>query len=534
MIDLADLKSKPSRRSYRSALAPALAFWIASGAAAATLTVTNLADAGPGSLRQAVLDANAAAGPDDVAFAPGVAGTITLTSGEIAISDPLTVNGPGLGVLTVSGNEQFRIFYVENPSASAPIDVTLSGLTLTRGQGFPGHPDDVGGAVWSDGENLTITDSVISDGKSGILGPGPGCGGNVALYGGAGGGGVTLRIANSRVTGGRAVGTGSEAGGNLCIVGARLLLEESTLSGGIAASGGGLSLLSSASDNSIVLSDLSGNSGASLGGGLYTNLSFGGVLTIESSTISLNTSGLFGAGGGLFIAGGGEIRMLDTTVWGNNAKVGGGIFSQNNDLQLVNSTVSGNSANTSAAGIFFSESGAGSLLLRLTTVSDNRAAGLGGGLVVSISAANIVQLDHSILANGFPDDLAGSALPATVTANYTLIETPGTSVLVGAHNLTGIDPRLGPLADNGGPTLTHKPLSGSPVIDAGDPAIPSPPATDQRGFARIVGPAVDLGSVEAGLDLVEVPTLSQVGLVVLFALVFVAGVLRMRRGGMTG
>src|SRR6185295_3724739 len=284
---MADLKPKPSRRSFASMLVPALLFGFASAVGAATFTVTNLADSGLGSLRQAVLDANAAAGPDDVTFAPGLTGTITLTSGEIAISDPLTVNGPGLGVLTVSGNEQFRIFYVENPSVAAPIDVTLSGLTLTRGQGFPGHPDEVGGAVWSNGENLTITDSVISDGKSGISGPGQGCGGNVALFGAAGGSGVTLRIANSRVTGGRSAGTGSEAGGNLCVVGGRLLLEESTLSGGVAASGGGLSLQSSASDNSIVLSDLSGNSGASLGGGLYANLSFGGVLTIESSTISL-------------------------------------------------------------------------------------------------------------------------------------------------------------------------------------------------------------------------------------------------------
>jgi hypothetical protein len=55
---------------------------------------------------------------------------------------------------------------------------------------------------------------------------------------------------------------------------------------------------------------------------------------------------------------------------------------------------------------------------------------------------------------------------------------------------------LGPLAGNGGPTLSHQPLLGSPVLDAGNPAIPNPPATDQRGAARIAGAAVDLGSVE--------------------------------------
>lgn len=103
------------------------------GAAAATFPVANLADSGPGSLRQAVLAANAAAGADDVTFAPGLAGTITLTSGEILISDPLVVHGPGAGVLTVSGNDQSRIFHVENSAVAAAIDVTSSGLTLTRG-----------------------------------------------------------------------------------------------------------------------------------------------------------------------------------------------------------------------------------------------------------------------------------------------------------------------------------------------------------------------------------------------------------------
>jgi hypothetical protein len=529
MTDPADRKLVSSLRSFLTALPLALAFWIASGAAATTFTVTNLTDAGAGSLRQAVLDANAAAGPDDVAFAAGLTGTITLTSGEIAISDPLVVHGPGLGVLTVSGNEQFRIFFVENPSVATPIDVTLSGLTLTRGQGVPGHSDQVGGAVLSNGENLTIQDSVVSDGKSGVSGPGQGCGGNVALFGSVGGSGVTLRIVNSLLSGGTSTGTGAQGGGNLCVVNARLVLEESTLSSGTAALGGGLFLQSAASDNSILLSTLSGNGGSTNGGGVRADLSPGGVLTIESSTITFNGAGLFGRGGGLSLLGGGDVRVLNSTIRGNDAAAGGGIFDQDSDLELVNSTVSGNLAHNTAGAIYFAETGQGSLLLRLSTVSSNQAIGLGGGLLVdSSSAPAAVQLDHTILANGFPDDLAGSALPATVTANYTLVETPGTSVLVGAHNLIGIDPRLGPLADNGGPTLTHKPLSGSPVIDAGDLAIPSPPPTDQRGFARIVGPAIDLGSVEEGVGVVEVPTLSQIGLLVLCALLLAAGVWRVR------
>jgi hypothetical protein len=79
---------------------------------AATFTVSNLADSGPGSLRQAVLDANAAAGPDDITFT--VVGTITLTSGQITITDPLVIHGPGAGALTVSGNDLSRIFGVRH------------------------------------------------------------------------------------------------------------------------------------------------------------------------------------------------------------------------------------------------------------------------------------------------------------------------------------------------------------------------------------------------------------------------------------
>jgi hypothetical protein len=102
------------------------------------------------------------------------------------------------------------------------------------------------------------------------------------------------------------------------------------------------------------------------------------------------------------------------------------------------------------------------------------------------------------VANGAPQDLAGLLAQdtSTFTADYSLIEAPGAAVLVGAHNRVGADPLLGPLTSNGGPTLTHGLLPGSPAIDAGNRAIPSPPPTDQRGFARIAGPAIDLGSVE--------------------------------------
>jgi hypothetical protein len=518
-------------RALLPALRLALAFLVsAGGATAATFTVTNLADAGPGSLRRAVADANATAAADVVAFAPGLTGTITLTAGEIVISEPLVVNGPGAAALTVSGNGQSRIFYIEKPGAAAPIDVTLSSLTLTRGNGFPVHTFSFGGAVFATDENLTIRDSVISDSRAGDQKdpPDDGCGGNVAFYAANASSGGTLHIMDSLLTGGSTIGLFSPpSGGNLCILNGQLLLERSTLSGGLAETGGGLYTQSLANGSAILLSTIAGNHADLLGGGIYSEaFAPSGGLTIDSSTISGNTvSNLFGSGGGLSI-GNVAVQILRSTISGNTAGDGGGIQSQGSDLQIINSTVSGNHAQRTAGGIYFVEGSPvpGSLLLRLATISNNTAGTSGGSLLIaSPSAAGLVQLDHAIVANGTPQDLAG----ATLTASYSLIENPGATIVVGANNHIGADPLLAPLANYGGPTLTHQLLPGSPALDAGNPAIPSPPATDQRGAARISGPAIDLGAVEGNLAIVEVPTLSDLGLLLLAALLCAAGARRL-------
>jgi hypothetical protein len=492
----------------RYPLRPGFAFLVAvvfavGGARAATFTVTSLADSGPGSLRQAVLDANASVGADDVVFGPGVTGTITLASGEIPITDSLFVHGPGAAALTVSGNFHSRIFDVESPAAT-PIDVTLSGLTLTQGSS---GPFSFGGAVLANGENLTILDSVISNSSAGDL-EDAGCGGNVAF---AGAGGATLRIADSTLTGGNAVGSGVfPRGGNLCVVGGTLILERSTLAKGQAGSGGGLHLQALTGDSTISATTISGNESATLGGGIAVDGSSAGVvLTIDSSTISGNTTGL--------------PSPSPATA------LGGGMYLGTADVRVVNSTISGNHAIGWGGGIVSGSS----LLLRLTTVTGNTADRTGGSILVNGDPL-AVELDHAIVANGTPEDLASRIVlspnvPLTITANYSLVEAPGSLLLAGAHNLTGVDPLLGPLANNGGPTQTHLPLLGSPVIDAGDPAIPGPPPTDQRGFQRIIGPAVDLGAVEVGGGIAEMPTLSSLGIAALSALLLGAGVWRLRR-----
>src|SRR5262245_28503943 len=95
-----------------------------------TFTVRNLNDSGAGSLRQAILDANAHPGADTIRFAPAARdGTIPLTSGQLTVSDDLTIDGPGQNRLTVSGNNASRVFRVSGIAT----DVTLRDLTITGG-----------------------------------------------------------------------------------------------------------------------------------------------------------------------------------------------------------------------------------------------------------------------------------------------------------------------------------------------------------------------------------------------------------------
>src|SRR6516162_4893442 len=116
----------------------------------ATITVTSTADAGPGSLRQAI---TSAADGDIIDFS--VTGTITLTSGELLLSKALSVKGPGADVLSVQrstagGTPGFRIFNIQSSGI-----VALSGLTIQNGQA------DFGGGIHNESATLTIRDCAI-------------------------------------------------------------------------------------------------------------------------------------------------------------------------------------------------------------------------------------------------------------------------------------------------------------------------------------------------------------------------------------
>lgn len=174
----------------------------------ATFTVTNTLDAGPGSLRQAILNADAAPGPDRIVFARNVHGTIRLTSGELQITDSVTIAGPGAGRLTVDGlgdttTTVRRVFEVDGTDAFRP-DVTITDLTIANGHAYNGA------GILDDGGNLSLSRVTlagnVADGRLSDLRIADG-GGVTALHG------ASVAVADSTFRGNRADGLVIGAGG---------------------------------------------------------------------------------------------------------------------------------------------------------------------------------------------------------------------------------------------------------------------------------------------------------------------------------
>jgi hypothetical protein len=230
------------------------------------------------------------------------------------------------------------------------------------------------------------------------------------------------------------------------------------------------------------------------------------TLTLSTSTLSGNTaSGYAGGSGGGIYNFFGTLTVSNSTLSGNSAGYGGGIYNDGfGTLAVSNSTLSGNSAigpSGSGGGIYTSSG-----TLTSVTLTANRATAPGGGLYVYGGSPPV--LHNTLIAGNFggatgttPDDVYGRLAPA---GDYNLIGdgTRMTGLSNGVSgNLVGsaanpIDPLLGPLDDNGGPTLTHALLSSSPAIDAGNNAYATD--WDQRGpgFRRIVNGTIDIGAFE--------------------------------------
>jgi len=528
---------------------------------AATITVTNTNDSGPGSLRQALANAN---NGDRINFA--VTGTITLTSGGLVVTKNVTISGPGANQLSIDGNQATLVFGVF-PQRT----VSISGLSITNGQY----------GIWNEQGTLTVS-NCVSSGNS-----------FTGLYNHGGYDvGASVTIANSVISNNSGTGAINEVPPTCCFSTstqppiatpapfqmsdsntlarnsadqlsdpdhcACMTITDSVVSNnaenGITNSGvfgfstGPATLTvvnSNVSDNdgtgisndgtegvatvTIAGTTASGNSA----GGVFTQEASGNFfgfaqVTITNSTISGNS-----ANGGIRS----QLSFLtvaNSTISGNSSgDIGGGIYASrfpanNPSASIVNSTISGNSAGTSGGGIYamdFTVNNSPSISIVNSTISGNSAGTSGGGIYNSpgtVEIANctvsgnsagsgggiynqptqtrlsVVEISNTILnAGALGANIFNSG---TVTSHgYNLSSDDGGGYLNGPGDQIDTDPLLGPLQDNGGPTFTHALSPRSPAINAGDPSFTPPPLYDQRGspFVRVFNGRIDIGSFEA-------------------------------------
>jgi predicted outer membrane repeat protein len=254
-------------------------------------------------------------------------------------------------------------------------------------------------------------------------------------------------------------------------------------------------------DLRIERSRLAGNQADGAGGGIAVTGEDAGTVEIVDSTVDGNGAGSDGGGFALMMPGEfGSIAALavaGSTFSANTGQTGGGLALQLGDvessgsLEVMNTTIHGNAVTGDGGGIAL-RSGATSL--RFGTVTGNSAGASGGGIHVDGSMAS-AALRNSIVA-GNDAAIDGPDVLGVLAADFSLIGDTAGAAIDGSDNLVGLDPRLEPLADHGGPTFTRLPRHDSPVLDAGDPAFAPPPATDQRGLPRIARGRVDIGAAE--------------------------------------
>lgn len=267
------------------------------------------------------------------------------------------------------------------------------------------------------------------------------------------------------------------AGGSVFTIqlGLAVTLTDLTITNGMAPGGGGIHAISSTliMDAVSVISNTATGSLPDGGGGVYND---NGDVQISNSAISGNSAV---DGGGIYNRAG-IVTVRNSTVEGNSATNGGGVYAAiGSATRVTNGTVSGNSATLGNGGGIWND---GTLTVTNGTLSGNSASSGGG-----IWNQGAVELSNSIIANSVnSDDCSGTGSFSSLGYN---LDSDNTCNLTAAGDITGSNPLLGPLQNNGGDTLTHHLLPGSPAIDAGNPATPGSggnacESIDQRGAIR--------------------------------------------------
>jgi CSLREA domain-containing protein len=457
--------------------------------------ITNAAGAKLTLTTSTVSNNTAKSGADSVpgGIAGGIHNSGTLTLNQSAVTGNMAGSGGfGLNDTAGAGGSGGGIY---NTGA-----LTLSGSTVSgnsAGSGGPGSNElpgagGSGGGIYSAGGSLTISNSTVSGNSAGYAGPDEG--GEGAANAGNGGGiwsASKLSITGSTIstnTGGTG-GTGT-SGGGLYTIGSATI-SQSTLAGNVAgpgylgASGNGGAIASSG-PLTLTNTTVSGNtagSGAAMsgmaggnGGGLYTGA---GTATLSGDTFAGNASGDGGSApfvdpGGAFGGPGGEggaiyasapLTAANTTITGNSVGIGG----------LNSAPYIGSAPPGIGGGLAI---GAGATGISYATIADNTDGITNIGGTVTLIGTIVAD---STGANDRNTTNCTGAIAETVGYN---LDSDGSCALSQPTDLSDVEPLLGPLADNGGPTQTLALLSGSPAIDKGGTAATGCPSLDQRGQPR--------------------------------------------------
>ena len=454
------------------------------------------------SLRSAIEALNTIPGTNDRINVP--AGTYTLTAGggagqgtagELLVSDAngITIAGAGASSTTVDANYIDRAFELTQGTVA-----TISGVTVRRGRSGP----DLAGHTAT---SCPATAPAAANPGGGILDDG------------------TLTLSNDTFTNNMSAGNGGavEDQGGLTVTGsefsANVACHTSSFSVLGFANGGGIDE-SSLKNWSVDSSTVSGNLAQGDGGGLSESGLSDPTLTVTDSTIVDNHSDHFG--GGIVGEGTGIVSLFADTLTGNTATQNGGGIGGNDTDQVVNSTITNNfagcketdaskctdsSGSGEGGGI---EDAASPVTISFSTINDNTAEGGNGGNLANGDSASYT-LDDSIVtggvADGSPENCSGLGTPSSTGNN--LFDDDGTGCGAIASDLKNANPKLGPLANNGGPTDTEALLVGSQALDAANDTKCDAETTDgsgkpvdQRHFRRPEGAHCDIGAFEASPD----------------------------------
>ncbi len=433
---------------------------------AATRLVSNCNDSGAGSLRAAAAAANSG---DTIDLRKLSCPRIVLTSGAIRIPDQfITIVGAGESRITIDGNHASRVFEHYGPaSAPWPLDnqatLRLRRLTVANGLAL-----EEGGFVGTSGGCIDAATHVRLEYTQ-----------------------VHHCVARGGPPDGFAHGGGVFAGGKAILFHAAVYANRAegpsndSRSGGVHAASGILHIEYSAVRDNFV----QGEGGGGQGLGLFLNYS-----SVRNNIATVVVGGVTGHNG--------PITINKSTISGNVAEHSGALGSLGvvYPVRISNSTISGNRTARSPAAFSLDGRNGNSILVLNSTIADNIAeapfpAGVIEGAVAVFGTA---RFRSTIVADNFvgdtPADLwAQVDFGARVLGDDNLIEASNAPL---PADTLGVDPLLAPLANNGGRTLTHALLPGSPAIDAGNNAHAW--AFDQRGpgFPRVVNGRADIGAFE--------------------------------------